>query len=227
MDAVNYSHVMKKIPEIAIMRLSKMYQFLLRLSESKESHISSSEIGDYIGTSANTVRKDVSYLGGTQTTGARYEVTRLAALIAEKLAFTARRKACVVGLGKIGSAILFYDRFEKQGFDLVAGFDSNINKVETLKTKIPLYPSHMIEEIVKRDAIELAVLCVPVDSAQGCAERLMRGGIKGIVNYTSAILKTNLIHVSNVDITGEFRALSALFEIDRQGTQGGNDGKSL
>ncbi len=218
---------MKKIPEIAIMRLSKMYQFLLRLAENKESHISSGEIGEYIGTSANTVRKDVSYLGGTQTTGARYEVQRLANLIAEKLAFCSRRKACVVGLGKIGTSILFYDRFERQGFDLIAGFDSNINKVETLKTRIPLYPSHMIEEIVKREAIELAVLCVPADSAQGCAERLMRGGIRGIVNYTSAILKTNSIHVSNVDITGEFRALSALFEIDRLRMQGGNDGESI
>lgn len=214
---------MKKIPEIAIMRLSKIYQFLLRLAENKETQISSGEIGEYIGTSANTVRKDISYLGGTQTSGARYEVRRLASLIAEKLAFTARRKACVIGLGRVGGAILFYDRFEQQGFDLVAGFDSNINKVETMKTHIPLYPSHMIEEIVKREAIELAVLCVPVDSAQGCVERLMRGGIKGIVNYTSAILKTNAIHVSNVDITGEFRALSALFEIDRLKIQSEDD----
>ncbi|MBN2436835.1 MAG: redox-sensing transcriptional repressor Rex [Spirochaetes bacterium] len=202
------------IPEPAIKRLSALYQLLCRLEKSGVQAISSKEIGERLDISAHTVRKDISYLREAQISGARYTVQKLKELIGRSLKFTTSRKACVVGLGKIGAAILNYSRFGGYGFDIVAGFDSNVNIVETLNADMDLFPSYMIPEVVTDRSIELAVLAVPADAAQLCADRLVKGGIKGIVNFSSALLTIDKkIAVSDVDVTKELRVLSAMISL--------------
>ncbi|MDA3899901.1 MAG: redox-sensing transcriptional repressor Rex [Spirochaetes bacterium] len=206
--------MINSIPEPAIKRLSALYQLLCRLEVSEVNAISSREIGDRLDISAHTVRKDISYLRESQTSGARYTVLKLKELIARSLNFATSRKACVVGLGKIGTAIINYSRFSSYGFDIVAGFDSNVNIVETLPAETDLFPSYMIPEIVKEREIELAILAVPFEAAQLCVDRLVKGGIKGIVNFSSALLTTDKnIVITDVDVTKELRVLSAMISL--------------
>jgi redox-sensing transcriptional repressor len=126
------------------------------------------------------------------------------------------KKACIVGLGRLGTAILNYGQLGPHGFDIVAGFDSNINKIETISTDIPLFPAHEIALVVKRKGIELAALTVPAQATEETVDKLIEGGIKGIVNFTPAVIRpAKNVFVRNIDLVGEFRTLSALSALDR------------
>jgi redox-sensing transcriptional repressor len=120
-----------------------------------------------------------------------------------------------VGLGRLGSAILAYERFSNSGYSIIAGFDSNINKLETIRTNIELFPAHDITDIVRRKKIDVGVIAVPASAAQESADRLIEGGARGIVNFSPALiqLKRKDVHITNLDIVTEFSILSAFMTL--------------
>jgi redox-sensing transcriptional repressor len=203
------------IPKPSISRICMVYHLLGELQEAGEIYASSTQIGETLGIGAHSIRKDISYLGDFGNTGARYNIAKLREHINNKLNMNKPRKACIVGLGRLGSAILNFKQFSKRGYNIVAGFDSNVNKLETLKTPIKLYPAYRISEIIRLEQIELAVLAVPSEAAQVSADRLLDGGIKGIVNFTPTIIKTERkdVFISNIDVVKEFRILSAMIDL--------------
>ncbi|MCR5725047.1 MAG: CoA-binding protein [Treponema sp.] len=106
-------------------------------------------------------------------------------------------KCCIVGLGRLGAALLEASIFERSPFRVVAGFDASVNRTEVLRSTFPLYPLSQLESVIAREGIEYALLAVPDASAQITADRLAKSGIKGIVNYTGAVL-TAPLPVENV-----------------------------
>jgi len=198
--------------------LCKIYSLLEELEDKGQLKLSSNEIGRRLGVGSHNIRKDLTYLGETGTTGSGYEIKKLKDQIAESLGFTRKRKACIVGLGKMGTAILSNEMFFSKNFDIIAGFDTNINRLETLKIDIPLYPTYDIPVVVKREKIELALLTLPGETAQNIAEKLIEGGIKGIVNFSPVVLSSpdDKVYITNIDIIDEFRFLSALFTLEKK-----------
>jgi redox-sensing transcriptional repressor len=184
--------------------------FLLKLLEkSGTPFITSTEIEAVTGWPRDSVRKDISYLGAEIGTSNGYEITGLKNAIKKALLLDRKRKICIVGLGRLGSAFLNFGAFEKDEFELVAGFDTNVNRVEILPTNIPLYPAYKMAEIIRRFSIEIAILCVPEDQAQNAADKLAGAGIRGIVNFAPVALKTPPeTAVRNVYVIDELRAVS-------------------
>jgi len=209
-----------RIPKPSIGRLCKIYSLLEELEASGAVSVSSNEIGAKIGFGSHSVRKDISFLGEVGTVGSGYEIAKLKKHIGDKLGLTVERRACVVGLGKLGTAILQNDKLFTNNFKIVAGFDSSINKLETMITHIPVYPAYELADVIRKQAIELAVITVPGHASRDIVDRLVEGGIRGIVNFSSVPLHATYkekVYVSNVDIVGEFRFLSALFTMDQHG----------
>ena len=202
----------KDVPKPTIERICKIYQILGDLEKDKVEVVTSTRLADLIGFSSHSIRKDLSLIGFTGNNGARYQVKKLKELIGNVLQFERQRKICVVGLGRIGSAILNYPNLKESGYEIAAGFDSSVNKLETLKTNVKLYPAYQIPEVIKRDGIDMAVLAVPSDAAQSSAERLVEGGIRGILNFTPATIRlsTKEIFVANIDLVNELRVLSVM-----------------
>lgn len=98
-------------------------------------------------------------------------------------------KVCIVGLGRLGAALLDWNFFENSVFEICAGFDSNVNRVEILRSTFPLYPASEMEFIVKKEKIKFAVLTVQDKDAQNMADRIIKAGITRIVNMTNVLLK--------------------------------------
>ncbi len=192
-----------------------VFQLCDRLTVQGETRVSSTEIGRKLGVTAHTVRKDINYLGEIGDTGSGYEVTRLRQHLGDTLGFNRVRKACVVGLGRLGSAMLDYEKFVPGGFSVVAGFDVNINRLETIRTGIDVYPSYEIAEIVRRRDIELALIAVPAAAAQDVADALVLGGIKGIVNFAPVVItpSSDDVSVRNMDVLNEMRILLSLMTL--------------
>ena len=203
---------MEQIPEPTKERLL----YLMRLLEQTagQGAITSAQIETLSGWASHTVRKDISFLGSaldgeTVSSAAGYEPVALVSQIKRALGLGKRRKFCVVGLGRLGSAYLNVTENESSEFELVAGFDSNVNRTEILKSAVPLYPAYKMGEVIGRFGIEIALLCVPVGAAQAAADRLVEAGIRGILNFAPALISVPPgIAVRNVYLTDELRALS-------------------
>jgi len=207
----------RDIPKPTLSRLCLMYLKLDEMLQDDLQTVSSSQLADALSINPHNVRKDIAYLDGVAHLGGGYDIAALKAAIAGQFGFDKPRKACVVGLGQMGTVILNYDQFQPHGISIVAGFDSNINKIETMRTSIPLFPSYMISETVQRLAIEFAVLTVPEPAVDKVANHLVDGGIKGIINYTSAIVKPNQddVHVIHLSLLKNIRYLTALMTVNQ------------
>lgn len=174
----------------------------------------SAELEALTGWSSQTIRKDISCLNmakpeAASGSSAGYDPRRLVSRIREALGLDRRRKICVVGLGRLGSAYLNLDAASLGEFELAAGFDSNTNRVEILTSSVPLYPSYKMGEVIGRLGIEIALLCVPAPAAGSAAEKLAAAGIRGILNFAPVNLAPlPEVTVRNVYVTDELRALS-------------------
>ena len=198
------------IPQPALVRLCKL-NILLKDLQDRQQTIDSGELAILSGTSADTVRKDIGYLKNCRGGKQGYDCRELAECIQKAFSLNKPRKACVVGLGKLGTAILEYPGFVPAGYELTAGFDADINLIELKKSSITLFPAYEISEQVKRLGIELAILAVPPEAAKKSCTRLEEGGIKGILNFTSVVLdSSSRIPVRNISFLHEFDIVSAL-----------------
>ncbi|MCR4953920.1 MAG: hypothetical protein K6A43_07580 [Treponema sp.] len=108
---------------------------------------------------------------------------------------------CIAGLGRLGAALLDEMLFDGSGFVIKAGFDSNVNRVEILRSTFPLYPAGDMNWVIKQEHITKAILAVADKDAQSMYDRLVKAGITGIVNMTGRILKVpEGIKTENVSI---------------------------
>jgi redox-sensing transcriptional repressor len=199
--------MMVPIPEPARERLL----YLMRVLEKNGTKpVTSHQIEALTGWSSHTIRKDVSYLEGNCGGSVQgYEPADLIRGIKKALGLETRRRFCVVGLGRLGSAYLNFRAFDFGEFELVAGFDTSVNRVEILKSPVPLYPAYKMAEIIRRFSIEIALLCVPGEAAQGAAEKLAAAGIRGILNFAPVVLTLDgEVAVRNVYVMDELRALA-------------------
>jgi redox-sensing transcriptional repressor len=187
--------------------------------------ITSARIEALTGWSSHTIRKDISFL---ETAGAPaegltgrirhgspsgYVPSFLIPLIRRALSLDKRRKYCVVGLGRLGSAYLnMPGSAGDSGFELAAGFDISVNRLEILKSPAPLYPVYKMGEVIGRFGVEIALLCVPPEAAQETAEKLALAGIRGIINFAPVVLKLPpAVAVRDVCLEEELLALAARF----------------
>ena len=176
--------------------------------------ITSRKIAQLTGWTDATIRRDISQLGIKCGASNGYPIAQLQEAIAQALGSNPRDergyRCCIVGLGKIGAALLEYGGFASAGFQLVAGFDPSVNRVELLNASFPLYPAARLEQIVEKEEIQYAVLAVPDDVAVTYGQRLAQAGIKGIVNYTNTLLTVpSTVKVENISVIHSLRHLVA------------------
>jgi redox-sensing transcriptional repressor len=206
------------IPLPTVDRLCLLFYYLEELLARGQRRVSSSRLAEALGIGAHSIRRDISCLGEVGDTGAGYPVARLRDHIAQKLGLNRPQKTCVVGLGRLGSAILAYGPLGESGFDIVAGFDTNINRIETIRTSVPVYPAYEMGDIVRREGIRLAVLAVPPAAAQESVEHLVDAGVRGVVNFTPAVIRYDrgTVYVRHMDVRQELAVLTAQMGLESQ-----------
>ena len=221
---------MEQIPAPTKERLLFLMRFLEHAGN--KGPVTSGRIEALTGWASHTIRKDISFLGAAvegesapppesgQSAGggpgagrlgspAGYEPAALVSSIKKALGLERRRKFCIVGLGRLGSAYLNVQELEGSEFELAAGFDSNVNRTEILKSPVPLYPAYKMGEVISRFGIEIALLCVPPEAAQAAADRLTAAGIQGILNFAPVVISVPAgVAVRNIYLADELRSLT-------------------
>jgi redox-sensing transcriptional repressor len=197
------------IPKKAIYRLSIYNRCLQKLSANGVETVSSTTLARAAGVKPAQLRKDLAYFGQFGTRGLGYSVDILSSTIRETLGREHLQPVILVGAGNLGSALLRYHGFEKEGFEVVAAFDANPDAARSRGVSIPVFPDSELEEFISEHLVKLAILCVPVEFAQAVVNRLVFAGIQGILNFSPIVLEvTPDVTVNNVDLALELEHLS-------------------
>jgi redox-sensing transcriptional repressor len=197
------------IPKKAIYRLSIYHRCLQKLHDNEVSTVSSTTLARAAGVKSSQLRKDLAYFGQFGTRGLGYPVEILSSIIRETLGREHLQPVILVGAGNLGSALLRYHGFEKEGFEVVAAFDANPDAARSRGVTIPVHPDSELETFIRDNRVKLAILCVPVEFAQSVVNRLVAAGIQGVLNFSPIVLEvTPAVTVNNVDLALELEHLS-------------------
>jgi len=119
------------------------------------------------------------------------------------------QNVCIAGLGRLGAALLDDSLFDGSHFVIKAGFDSNVNRVEILRSTFPLYPASDMNWVIKQEKITLAILAVADKDAQSMCDKLVKAGIKGIVNMTRMVLSIpEGIKIENLSVLNALKIIT-------------------
>jgi redox-sensing transcriptional repressor len=197
------------IPKKVIYRLSTYHRCLQRLADNGIETVSSGTLAKAAGVNSSQLRKDITYLGQWGTRGLGYPVETLASALRDALRQEKLQPVILVGAGNLGSALLRYQGFQKEGFEVVAAFDADPAAARKRGVNVPLFLEEEMETFLLENPVRLAILCVPAEFAQGVANRLVRAGIQGILNFSPAVLEVpKEIVVNSVDLASELENLS-------------------
>jgi len=196
-----------KIPEATLVRLPYYLRALYVLDDEGYEIASSQDIADLAGSNSAQVRKDLSYLGEFGRKGVGYNVKYLIQVLEKILGVSRKRTAVLVGVGRLGEAILSSQNIRKRGFDFVAAFDVDPVKIGKVIAGVPVYDFNQLEKILEGEKIDIGVIAVPPEAAQQVAERLVRAGVKGILNFVPVPVKVP-VPMRTVCIAAEMQLLS-------------------
>ena len=172
--------------------------------------ISSPQIALSLNLSEEQVRKDlnlVSSRSGKPKVGR--DVKLLIFDIEEFLGYRDSRKAVLVGAGHLGRALMAHEGFVSYGLDIVCAFDNDIYKTDCIFNGKNIYSIGDLEKKCHELNVHIGIITVPQKYAQEVCDRLVAVGIRGIWNFTSAVLEVpdNVI-VQNENMASSLAILS-------------------
>jgi redox-sensing transcriptional repressor len=183
----------------------------LRLLEDMETGetISSDLLAEAAGVNAANVRRDLSDLGFQGTRGVGYSVPDLRARIRRELGVERRRKVAIIGAGNLGTALARYGGLAKGGFDVVAIYDVDNDRIGELIGDIEVRDMAVMASNCERGLFDMAILAVPARAAQSAAESLVGAGVRSLLNFApTRVAVPDDVAVRQVDLSTELQILS-------------------
>lgn len=199
----------KRIADSTVRRLSAYLRFLEDFEQRGLSTISSEELAKRGGTTSAQVRKDLSFFGSFGKRGLGYSVPELAGRLREILGLGREWRVVIVGAGKIGAALVQYRGFRQRGFHVLAAYDNNPEKIGRTLEGIPIRDIDQLETDIPRENPDIVVLTVPSDQAQRVVDRVVKAGVKAILNFAPTQLHAPAdVAVKTVNMAMELEGLS-------------------
>ena len=171
------------VPEVVILRLPLYIRALTQMSEEGQAVVRSKSLGDRLQITPAQIRKDLSYFGRFGKQGRGYKIASLIEELTNILGLNRQWNSCIVGVGRLGKAIINYPGFVPEGFKIVAAFDNDESKIGQTVNEIQILPMNKIRSIVKENDIKIAILAVPATIAQSVISDLVDTNVKAILNY--------------------------------------------
>ncbi|HMA24869.1 MAG: redox-sensing transcriptional repressor Rex [Gemmatimonas sp.] len=200
---------MKHIADSTVRRLSAYLRFLEDFETRGLSTISSEELANRGGTTSAQVRKDLSFFGSFGKRGLGYSVPELAGRLREILGLGREWRVVIVGAGKIGAALAQYRGFRHRGFNILAAYDNNPDKIGRKVEGIPVRDIEQLEQDIQREKPDIVVLTMPGDEAQSVVDRVVKAGVKAILSFAPAQLHAPAdVAIKTVNMAMELEGLS-------------------
>ena len=188
------------IPEVVIDRLPVYARALALLERQGREVVSSQELGEQLGVTPAQIRKDLSYFGRFGKQGRGYNVGRLLAELRQILGLTRDWAMVLVGVGRLGRAIVGYAGFAPQGYRIVALFDSDPAIVGSDVDGLTVKPVDALESALRNQNADIGIVAVPAANAQEVIDKLVAAGVKAILNYAPIAAQVPPdVHIKDID----------------------------
>jgi redox-sensing transcriptional repressor len=199
----------KKPSDSTIHRLSVYYRVLQSVEKEGYHTVSSKELAKREKLTPAQVRKDLSFFGSFGTRGLGYPVRELREKIAKILGLDRTWNVALVGVGNIGSALVSYKEFQRQGFHIKLLFDNDQRKIGSNHKGLEVKDIKDLEKELKSNKIDIVILTVPSNTAQTLAEEVQKAGVKAMLNFAPINLRVNDdVHLRPENMAMELEYLS-------------------
>ena len=200
---------MKRIAESTVRRLSIYLRFLEEFEVRGLSTVSSEELARRGGTTSAQVRKDLSFFGSSGKRGLGYSVPELSYALREILGLGREWRVVIIGAGKIGAALAQYRGFRQRGYNIIGVYDTSPEKIGRSLEGIEIRDMRRFESDVAEQRPEIAVIAIPGEGAQEVLDRVVRTGIKAVLNFAPVQLNApSDVTVKAVNMAMELEGLS-------------------
>ena len=189
-----------EVPEVVVSRLPQYLRILNRLMEDGIMVVSSQQLGEKLQVTPAQIRKDLSYFGRFGKQGRGYSVRDLLDRLRQILGVNAYWNVAVVGVGRLGRAIVNYPGFTPDGFHLVAAFDINEDVIGQDVGGLTVHSLDDLRRVVTERNISIAIVAVPVSYTQEVVDLLVACGVRAILNYAPIIPHVREgVRIRNID----------------------------
>ena len=189
-----------EVPEVVVSRLPQYLRVVNRLMEDGILVVSSQQLGDQLQVTPAQIRKDLSYFGRFGKQGRGYSVHDLVERLRQILGVNSYWNVAVVGVGRLGRAILNYPGFNPDGFHLVAAFDLSPEVIGEEVGGLVVRPLDELEQVAVEKDVSIAIVAVPVSETQEVVDRLVAYGVRAILNYAPIVPHVREgIRIRNID----------------------------
>jgi redox-sensing transcriptional repressor len=177
-----------KLPPRTVERLSKYRRLLYSYKDSDEAHIYSHKLAAMLNLTPEQVRRDLMLIGLNGNHRKGYNIKALIGLIGKTIDRREGHKVAIVGIGNLGRAVLGFVKKANTKMNVVAAFDIDKFKIDTLIAGVHCFDLAKAPILVPEEKIKIAILTVPPEAAVETANLLIKAGIRGILNFTSVHL---------------------------------------
>ncbi len=199
----------REISQAVIGRLPRYFRYLGELKDEGVERISSQDLSHLMKVTASQIRQDFNNFGGFGQQGYGYNVEYLYNEIGKILGLDKQHRFIIVGAGNLGRALGNYINFEKRGFIFCGIFDVDPTLMGREVRGIKIMPVDCMEQFIRENEIDIAVLTIPKAGAVAVAEKLVQNGIRAIWNFAHVDLNVpDGIQVENVHLSDSLMKLS-------------------
>ncbi len=115
----------------------------------------------------------------------------------------------MIGAGKMGTALVEYRGFSERGFEVTRVYDADPARVGSGWNGLKVRHERHLEKDLEAHPVDIAIIATPAEGAQGIADRLVRAGVKAILNVAPVQLAVpEQVTVKYINMALELEALS-------------------
>jgi redox-sensing transcriptional repressor len=200
---------MRRVSESTVHRLSLYYRSLSEMERDGQETVSSRELAKRERLTPAQVRKDLSFFGSFGTRGLGYPVKELKEKIANILGINREWNVALIGVGNVGSALVSYKEFPKQGFNIKMIFDNDQRKIGKARKGIVVRDVKNLAQELKKNKIDMVIIAVPASVAQGVVDKVVEAGVNSILNFAPTNIKVPpAVFLRTVNMSMELEHLS-------------------
>lgn len=189
-----------EVPEVVVNRLPQYVRALRQLQAQSHDVVSSQLLGYILQMTPAQIRKDLSYFGRFGKQGRGYNIAYLLQALQDILQLDHEWNMAVVGVGRLGRAIISYPGFAPEGFKVVAAFDADARQVDQSIGGLIVQPMEELPATVRQKGIQIGIVAVPAAQASEVVAQVTQCGIRAILNYAPVNTHTPLdVKVRNID----------------------------
>lgn len=197
------------LPQKTLKRLAHYHFYLEQMDKKQRDYVSRERLASDLNLPISEINEDLEQIDPSLSISEIHSVKLLLRLVEEYLGYQTENSAVLAGAGNLGRALLNYRGFKSCGLEIKAIFDRDKNLQGDTLGGLSIMDPAELENVITRLKVKIGIICTPAESAQIIAKKMINSGIKGIWNFSPAVIKVpDKVIIQNTSIYNDLLKLS-------------------